>query len=204
MPLVVLEGIDGCGKSTQVGLLLARLQAMGRLCRQLREPGGTPLGEAVRSLLLDPGTTACPAAELFGYLLARAQLCAEILQPALQAGAVVVLDRFWYSTIAYQGAGLGLPLEEVRAANRLAIGSLVPAAALWLDIDPAVAERRRRGPVDRIEARGLAYLTQVRAGYQRLCDEGELTRIDAAEPPQSVAEAIWRVVGPVLGKAGPA
>jgi dTMP kinase len=201
VPLVVLEGIDGCGKSTQAELLVARLAARGLTCRKLREPGGTQLGEAVRRLLLDPATEACPAAELFGYLLARAQLCSEILAPALARGEVVVLDRFWHSTVAYQGAGLGLPLDLVRAANRLAVGHLPVAAALWLDLDPAAAEARRSGAADRIEARGLEYLRRVREGYRTLCAEGELVRIDAAQESVAVAAAIWAAVAPALDPA---
>ncbi|MEK7414061.1 MAG: dTMP kinase, partial [Planctomycetota bacterium] len=96
MPLIVLEGLDGCGKSTQATLLVERLQRTGKTVLRLREPGGTRLGEAIRTILLDPTTEACAEAELFGYLVARAQLCHEIIAPALARGEWVVLDRFWY------------------------------------------------------------------------------------------------------------
>jgi len=101
MTLIVLEGIDGCGKSTQLERLVERLRAAGREPRVLREPGGTELGERIRAILLDPATEACPIAELLGYQVARAQLVHQELKPALERGELVVLDRFWYSTIAY-------------------------------------------------------------------------------------------------------
>src|ERR1043165_8810424 len=122
MPLIVFEGIDGCGKTTQVEHLTARLKDGGIAFRHLREPGGTELGERQRALLLDPATKACPTAELFGYLQARSQLCHEVIAPTLAAGGLIILDRFYHSTLAYQAYGLGLDLAQVRAAIRLATG----------------------------------------------------------------------------------
>lgn len=191
--LIVLEGIDGCGKTTQARRLAEHLRARGRVVSALREPGGTRLGEAVRALLLDPATEACPTAELFGYLTARAQLCAAVIAPALARGETVVLDRFYHSTLAYQGYGLGLDLDLVRAAIRLAIGTVRIDRAVWLDLDPAEAARRRarvRGTDDRIEARGLAYLQRVHAGFAALASAGELVRIDAARDEDAIAAAI--------------
>ena len=185
MPLIVLEGIDGCGKTTQAELLVTTLCASGKTARRLREPGGTVLGERLRSLLLDPATTACPTAELFTYLAARAQLVDEILRPALARGEWLVLDRFWYSTVAYQGYGLGLDPVAVTAACRLAVGGLKPDAALWLDVPVTVAAARRaagRTAVDRIEARGDGYQEKVRSGYTALAAAGDLQRIDAEVP----------------------
>lgn len=201
MPLLVLEGIDGCGKTTQVERLAERLAQMGRPCRRLREPGGTALGEAQRALLLDPATQACPTAELFGYLQARAQLCHEVIAPALAAGEVVLLDRFYHSTLAYQAYGLGLDLAAVRAAIRLATGGIVPDVVAWLAVDPDEALRRRaasRGRDDRIEARGPAYLRRVHDGFAAMAAAGELARVDAARPPEAVAEAVWAAVAPAL------
>jgi dTMP kinase len=194
MPLIVLEGIDGCGKTTQAERLVTALNADGRPARRLREPGGTLLGERLRSLLLDPATVACPTAELFTYLAARAQLVDEILQPALAKGEWLVLDRFWYSTVAYQGHGLGLDPAAVTAACRLAVGGLKPHAALWLDVPVAMAAARRastRTGADRIEARGDGYQEQVRQGYAALTAAGELTRIDAASDADTVFARIW-------------
>ncbi|MBA3686403.1 MAG: dTMP kinase [Planctomycetes bacterium] len=202
MPLIVLDGIDGCGKSTQIELLAKRLEALGRAHRRLREPGGTALGEAQRRILLDPATKACPEAELFGYLQARAQLCREVIAPALAAGEVVLLDRFYFSTIAYQAYGLGLPQPEVRAAIRLATGGIVPELALWFDVDPAEAARRRaraRAGEDRIEARGLDYLRKVHDGFAEMASAGEMVRVDAGLPPADIAKVVWGAVIPLIG-----
>jgi len=199
MPLIVFEGIDGCGKTTQADLLCERLTASRQPFRRLREPGTTALGEATRRILLDPATTASPTAELFAYLMARAQLCDEVLRPALAGGELVILDRFWYSTIAYQAFGLGLPEELVRAANRLAVGGLACDLALWFDIEPQLAAQRRAAvSPDRIEARGVDYLGRVRAGYQALCARHELRRIDAQQPITEISDEVWALVRPLL------
>ena len=193
MPLIVLEGIDGCGKSTQVERIAARLAERGTRHLRLREPGGTVLGEQVRALLLDPRTQACPTAELFGYLTARAQLCHAVIRPALERGDVVLLDRFWYSTIAYQATGLGLDHGRVRAAIELALDGVMADLAVWLCVDPLEAQRRRataRGE-DRIEARGIAYQQRVHAGYQALADAGDLQVIDATRSPDDIFADLW-------------
>ena len=199
MPLIVFEGIDGCGKTTQADLLCTHLEARHQAFRRLREPGTTALGEATRRILLDPSTTASPISELFAYLMARAQLCDEVLRPALAAGELVILDRFWYSTIAYQAFGLGLSEELVRAANRLAIGDLACDLSLWFDVNPELAVQRRAATrPDRIEARGLEYLGRVRSGYQALCARGELHRIDAQRPISQIAADVWELVRPLV------
>ncbi len=203
MPLIVFEGIDGCGKTTQVAALTQRLTAAAIPFRQLREPGGTALGERQRALLLDPATHACPTAELFGYLQARAQLCAEVIAPALIAGELVVLDRFYHSTLAYQAYGLGLDLGAVRAAIRLATSGIVPDLALWLALDPAESARRRaaaRG-LDRIEARGLEYLTRVHDGYRALVASDGLIELDARQTAEVITERIWSLVRPLTTQA---
>jgi dTMP kinase len=189
MPLIVLEGIDGCGKSTQAERLASALTARGTPPVRQREPGGTRLGEKVRALLLDSATEACPVAELFGYLTARAQLCHSVLAPALAEGRWVLMDRFWPSTIAYQAYGLGLDPVAVRASIDLALGGVRMDVGVWFDLDPVEAARRRalsRSQEDRIEARGLAYLNQVASGYAALASEGVLTRIDASGDPDAV------------------
>ena len=199
MPLIVFEGIDGCGKTTQVAALTQRLTTAGIAFLQLREPGGTVLGERQRALLLDTATHACPTAELFGYLQARAQLCAEVVAPALAAGELVILDRFYHSTLAYQAYGLGLDLGEVRAAIRLATGGIVPDLVLWLALDPAESARRRAGGrgLDRIEARGVDYLTRVHDGYRALVASDGLIELDARQTPEIIAEQIWSLVRPL-------
>ncbi len=200
MPLIVFEGIDGCGKTTQLERLEQRLLKAGTRVRRLREPGGTVLGEQQRAILLDPATRACPVAELFGYLQARAQLCDEVIVPSLAAGETVLLDRFYHSTIAYQAYGLGLDIAQVRAAIALAIGPVRPDLVLWLDLEPAAARARAndRSRADRIEARGLDYLRRVHAGYTALADAGELTRIDASADADAVEHAVWAAVAGLL------
>ncbi len=201
MPLIVFEGIDGCGKTTQVERLKKRLTTMGEKYLHVREPGGTVLGEKQRNLLLDPATQACPTAELFGYLQARAQLCHEIIGPALAAGELVILDRFYHSTLAYQAYGLGLDLVAVRAAIALAIGNVKPDIVLWLKVDPAEAVRRRaaaRGQ-DRIEARGLAYQEKVHAGYQALVATDGIIAIDAAVDADAIETIIWQQLTSIIG-----
>ena len=193
MPLIVFEGIDGCGKTTQVERLKQRLTTDGISFRHLREPGGTELGERQRALLLDPATKACPTAELFGYLQARAQLCHEIIAPALANGELVILDRFYHSTLAYQAYGLGLDQAQVRAAILLATGGIRPDLVLWLAVDPAEAQRRRaaaRGQ-DRIEARGLAYQQKVHDGYRALVTSDGLIEIDARQSPDVITAQVW-------------
>ncbi len=196
MPLIVLEGPDGCGKSTQAALLTTRLEAAGHPVMRLREPGGTRLGEAVRAILLDPATVASPEAELFGYQMARAQLCREIIAPALARGSWIVLDRFWHSTIAYQAHGLGLDPLLVRAAIDLALGSVRPDVAICLRLPAAEAHRRRsaRAAADRIELRSDDYRARVGAGYEAMVRSGDLQPIDADGTSEAVAARVWDVV----------
>ena len=192
MPLIVFEGIDGCGKTTQVERLKQRLTTDGISFRHLREPGGTELGERQRALLLDPATKACPTAELFGYLQARAQLCHEVIAPALANDELVILDRFYHSTLAYQAYGLGLDQAQVRAAILLATGGIRPDLVLWLAVDPAEAQRRRaaaRGQ-DRIEARGLKYQQKVHDGYRALVTSDGLIEIDARQTPDAITAQV--------------
>src|SRR2546423_3948080 len=141
---IVVEGPEGAGKSTLVRSLAARLQAEGRPVVTVREPGGTPVAEAARKVVLKFPHDMAPAVELFLFLTARADLVHRIIRPALDAGDVVVADRFELSTMAYQVAGGGLPAEEVTQAIRLATGSLVPDVTLVLDIPVEVGRERQR------------------------------------------------------------
>lgn len=202
MPLIVFEGIDGCGKTTQVERLKNRLTAAHIPFKHLREPGGTELGERQRALLLDPKTRACPIAELFGYLQARAQLCNEVLTPALTANELIILDRFYYSTLAYQAYGLGLNPSRVRAAIELSLNGIKADLAMWFNVDPAEAQRRRaaaRGE-DRIEARGLEYQKRVHEGYKGMVTSDHLVEIDAHQHPDAIANQVWQLVEQHLPK----
>jgi dTMP kinase len=146
--LIVFEGAEGVGKTTQAVRLVHTLESAGVRCVHLREPGGTSLGESIRNVLLEPFRTIAPAAEALLFMASRAQLVAEKIRPALAAGEVVVLDRFFLSTYAYQILARGLPEADVRAANKLAIGDLVPTVTLVLrlpDNDGLVRAAKRSG-----------------------------------------------------------
>jgi len=201
MPCIVLEGLDGSGKSLQAARLADRLTAEGLPVLRLREPGGTRLGEALRATVLDPATEACPMAEMFVFQAARAQLCATVIAPALAEGRWVVLDRFWHSTIAYQCGGLGLPADGVRAAIGLATAGITIDAPLCICVDPGEAKARReaaRGP-DRIERRGPDYQRAVATAYGRMVAQGDLVPIDGAGDVDAVAHRVWTAVQSLVG-----
>ena len=164
--LVSFEGLDGSGKTTQVERLRAALEADGREVVTAREPGGTALGEELRALVLhgDPMT---PWAEALLYAAARAELVAEVVEPALARGADVLLDRYLDSSVAYQGIGRGLGLDEVLQLNLLAVGGLLPDRTFVLEIDPRRSLGRVAEP-DRIEREAAAFHARVAAGYEEL------------------------------------
>jgi len=166
--LIVLEGGDGVGKTTQLPLVAEALRATGRVVHTIREPGQTQVGQQVRALLLHPDAMISPTTEVLLFLAARAQVVAEVIEPALVAGEWVVADRFFVSTYAYQIAGHGLDDALVRAANTLAIGRVVPDLTLLLTLDADVALERRaaRGHSDRLERYGPAFDARVRAAYR--------------------------------------
>lgn len=205
---VTFEGIDGAGKSTQLAALAAALRAAGRAVVTTREPGGTPLGERIRELILAPGAAAAAApvaaeTELALMFAARAQHAREILQPALARGEIVLCDRFTDATEAYQGVGRGLGREKVAALHRLLIGDLWPDATVILDLDPAAALARaqgRGGVRDRMEAEGLDFLGRVRGAYQAIArrEPQRCHLIAAGQPPEAVQAAIAQALAPLL------
>ncbi|MGH7163223.1 MAG: dTMP kinase [Planctomycetota bacterium] len=194
---LVIDGPDGSGKTTQAARLAARLKARGEIVTVLREPGGTPLGEAIRELLLDPDTDVAPSAEMLLYQAARAQLVATAIRPALEEGQTLVLDRYAYSTLAYQAYGLGLDPEAVRRVTEVATGGLEPERVFFLDLDPEVGLRRLARRPDRIEARPLEYHRRVREGF--LAEARRLgvraVVLDAARPLEAVAADIAQAAG---------
>jgi dTMP kinase len=173
---ITLEGPDGGGKSTQARLLVDYLQKAGHEAVLTREPGGTPLAEEIRNLLLTPtAENLAPMTEILLYAAARAQHVQGLIRPALAAGKVVICERFIDSSLAYQGFGLGWNLELIKAVNRLAIGQFMPDCTFLLDNDAEsglarVAQRAdaTNSSVDRIEARGVAFQQRVRQGYLEL------------------------------------
>lgn len=205
---LVLEGIDGCGKTTQLELLRQWLPASGLIPagRRLlitREPGGTALGQALRRLLLHPpeASVPCPTAELLLYAADRAQHVQERIAPALAAGHWVVCDRFTGSTAAYQGHGRGLDRELIASLESIATGGLAADLTLWLDLPLALSlQRRGDRPADRIEAGGAAFLERVRQGFAALAEARGWRRIDATPAATAVAEAIAQAV---VARCGP-
>lgn len=193
---IVFDGPDGAGKSTQAAALGEHLRGCGERVQLLREPGATAAGEAIRDLLLDPGTDLAARAEMLLYQAARAQLVETVLRPALDEGTSVVLDRYWYSTAAYQGYGLGLDVEEVRRVSAAATGGLEPDHLFLLDLEPEVGLGRLRGARDRIEGRPLEYHRRVREGFlaeaRRLGERA--TILDASAPAEEVTARILAVV----------
>lgn len=194
---LVLEGIDGCGKTTQLQALAAWLPASGLLppgaeliCT--REPGGTALGGALRQLLLhsEAQQAPCALAELLLYAADRAQHVEAVIRPALRQGHWVLSDRFSGSTAAYQGHGRGLDLELIHQLEVIACGGLRPDLTLWLDLPMAVSrQRRQQRAADRIEAAGEAFLERVGAGFGALAAQRGWRRIDASAAAELVGEA---------------
>jgi dTMP kinase len=191
---LVLEGVEGSGKSTQNRLLQDWLEGQGLPHTMAREPGGTPVGEAIRRIVLDKGELDMPAeTELFLMLGARAAFTRDVVLPALRKGHIVVADRYDLSTFAYQGYGRGLDLDQVRMANRMATGGLEPDCYLILDLPVEAGMDRKGGPQggDRIEREGLQFLSRVRDGYRALAESMENARLIPAQgSPQEVGASI--------------
>ncbi len=205
--LITFEGGEGTGKSTQIALLAERLRDAGLVVRIVREPGGTLLGESVRDILLDPTHDGmAPVTELLLYEASRSQLVKEVLVPALDSGEVVLLDRFYDSTIAYQCFARGLPRADVDAANHLATSGLTPDRTIVLDLDPTEGLRRAtHSGADRLEAEDLAFHQAVREGFLAIAAE-EPTRVmvvDATGEPTVVADRVAAALRglPVVGRA---
>lgn len=198
--LITFEGGEGAGKSTQLLRLSRSLEAEGSRVLRLREPGGTVLGERMRDLLKDPASVIAPVAESLLFVACRAQLVGEVIAPQLQAGAVVLCDRFIDSTVAYQSGGRGLDRSLIESANRFACGSVRPDLTILLDLDPSRglgrASLRDQGKADRFEVLGEDFHRKVRATYHALA-EAEPTRffiVDAEQEPGKIAELIWHEV----------
>lgn len=205
MPVfITLEGIDGSGKSTQFQLLTAYLQAQGHDFVATREPGGTPLGEQIRRLILDPANSMTVHTEAFLYASARAELVANVIRPALQAGHNVVSDRYVDSSIAYQAYGRGLPPEFVAMINEMATGALRPHRTIVLDLP--VTEALRRRPVashrDRLERLDANFFERVREAYLDLAagEPGRVKLVDATRGVEAVQADVRRLVEEIWPK----
>jgi len=196
--LVVLEGGEACGKSTQAALLAPRLGAV-----LTREPGGTVVGERIRSLLLDPalGAELDARAEALLMAAARAQHVAEVVAPALASGRAVVSDRFIGSSLAYQGYGRGLPQSDLAALSAFAAEELGADVVVLLDLAPTVAAARRGAVPDRLEAAGEAFHRRVEEGFAALAaaDPDHWVVVDARGSIDEVADRVWDAVSTRLG-----
>ncbi len=196
---ITLEGVDGAGKSTQCALLCQALELAGRDVVRLREPGGTRLGEKIRPLLLaspeeEAAEPMAPMAELMLYEAARAQLVARVVGPALARGAAVVSDRFFDSTLAYQGTARGIGEGIVRQLSALACGDVVPSRTVVLDLDPAQALARAVGEAgpDRLEGEGVAFERRVREGFLSIA-QAEPDRVRVVSALGTPAEVYARM-----------
>lgn len=192
---LVLEGVEGAGKTTQVARLCGWLRERAVEVVTAREPGGTPVGEAVREVLLDRGSLRIGAeSELLLMLAARAAFVREIVKPTLERGAVMLADRFEYSTLAYQGFGRGLDLDEIRRLNAFATGGLGPDLVIILDLPAAEGRARQRESgksEDRIESSGDSFLERVAKGYRNLAErDPHAILIEAMASPDAVHAAI--------------
>jgi len=198
---ISFEGGEGCGKSTQARRLAVQLKRAGHRVVRTHEPGGTALGDELRrSLKRCRDTLVSPEAELLLFAAARAQLAREVIIPALERDSIVICDRFTDSTVAYQGYGRGLPLDLVETINSVVALELRPDLIVLLDMDPALALKRKEKPRDRFELEGLGFHERVRHGYRLLAAE-EPQRwlvLDATRSPGTTARSILRRVQGLL------
>jgi len=194
---IVLDGIDGAGKSSQVAPLVQWLASRGHTVTTCRDPGSTPAGDAIRAILLDRHEIhLAPTSEMLLYMAARAQLVAEVIRPALARGEWVVSDRYLLANIVYQGYAGGLDPDVIRRVGAVATGGLEPDCVIVLDIDLATAARRLDRPLDKLENRGEEFRARLRAGYlaEAARDPARIAVIDAAAEPEVVAGRLRTVL----------
>ena len=210
---ITFEGTEGSGKSTQVPLLVERLREWGHAVRIFREPGGTPIGEEIRHTLKHSHANAAMTAETELLLMnaSRAQLVREVIRPALARGEIIVCDRFYDSTTAYQGYGRQLDLTTVRNVVDLAVGHTRPDLTLFLKVPAALAEERLRSRQstmpflrDRIEEADRAFIERVARGYDETAaaEPKRIQVINAAGTIAEIQSAIWRIVAPLVATRG--
>ena len=197
---ITLEGGEGCGKSTQAEALYRRLRGKNLPVMLIHEPGGTALGEEIGKRLKWKKGNIAPQAELLLFAASRAQLVAEVIQPSLKEGKIVICDRFSHSTTAYQGYGRRLNPSAVKTINRLATQNVTPDLIILLDLPPQEGLARRGKRLDRFESEALSFHRRVREGYRQMAAE-EPDRwlvIDAALPRREISQIIWKRVKELL------
>ncbi len=192
-----LEGVDGSGKTTQISLLMTHFKSTGKSAISVREPGGTPVSDQIRSLLLSPDNRIAPVAELLLYSAARAQLVSEVITPALSAGKLVIADRFGWSTLAYQGYGRGLDMSQIKQLLEVACGPIWPVHSFLLDIPVTMMRSRLEAggrPADRMENENAVFFGRVCEGYRALAAENKdrFTVLDGTLPADVLHQTILR------------
>jgi len=199
--LITLEGIDGCGKTTQARMLKERLEREAIPHLLTREPGGTAAGEKIRLLLLQKEHSLTDTAEILLYMAARAELVDTVIRPALEAGQVVVCDRYLDSTVAYQGYGGQGDRAWIEALNKRVTKGLWPHLTFLFDLSVEEALRRRCRSGDRIEERALSYHRRVRQGYRAIAEEepARVILIDATAPAERQHEVVWIKIRELFG-----
>lgn len=203
LPFISFEGIDGCGKSTQINLLKQWFESKGINTVLTREPGGCETAEQIRELVLSPETNVGSTGELLLYLAARAEHVRQVITPALENGSCVITDRFFDSTFAYQGYGRELNLKEMQLVNRVATGGIKPNITFLLDIDVTEGRRRvidGRDKLDRLEQSSIEFFERVRRGYLSLAKEDtkRFVVIDATDSIEDIHEKICKTLAPLL------
>ncbi len=209
---ITFEGIEGSGKSTQIVLLEHYLKSIGLRVVLTREPGGTPIGDQIRKILLDPANTALdPSAELLLYAASRAQHLHQVIGPALDEGKVVLCDRFSDATLAYQGYGRGLNIEMIRALDRIVTAGMLPNRTILFDIDPASGIARAHGrnksngleAEARFENEAIAFHKRVRQGYLILSrqETDRIKVVDGSRPVEDVQRTVRSIVDEMLLKS---
>jgi dTMP kinase len=210
---ITFEGTEGCGKSTQVELLARRLAALGHRVRTMREPGGTPIGEEIRHTLKHSRANEAMTAqaELLLMNASRAQLVREVIRPALATGEIVLCDRFYDSTTAYQGYGRQLDMKMVQAVIDIAVGETRPNLTLLLAVSHEISELRRAVRQstlpfmrDRMEEGDRKFFARVEEGFKAIAaaHPNRVRTVDGSAPMEVVCEKIWEIVRPVLPKVG--
>ena len=200
LPFITFEGTEGCGKSTQVQRLAARLEEAGIPVLVTREPGGTPIGEKIRDLLqfAPEGKAMKPETELLLFEASRSQLVREVIQPARERGALVISDRFFDSTSVYQGAARKLDATIVAELNRVAVGDCTPDLTFILDVDEQTAHARMQKPrpADRMEQEPAEFYERVRAAYRELAraEPGRIVLLDGSKLAEEIEQSIWETI----------
>jgi len=211
--LIVFEGVEGAGKSTQLARLRARLERAGVNSRSFREPGGTPTGDRIRAILLDPGASLDARTEALLFMASRAELVSTVIRPLLAAETVVLLDRFFLSTYAYQVGGRALPEADVVRANHAATGGLVPDLTVLLGFSAAagLSRAQQRGPQDRMEQLGADFHQRVESAFSRFSrsdwqdshpEAGPIVVVDASGTADEVEHRVSEAVAARIPELG--